>query len=376
MTQSTHVARRRAKAGVACVLAFGTAMALSSCGTVSKLTTSKAISQSIDRVCTQPALRVQFSVGVTASQLQQIAAKSGDSKLTPAEARALSTGSIFFSVQTGHGEALDSRQAATDKDDSADFGLQIGSDIPIEVRYVQQALYARVDAKTLLTDAGQDPAEAGELSNALREANSFVPGLATLAEGGWVEVDASSLQTLGKLFRQYASSLGAGSSSASQSQIRSMATALRKDLVGAIEDNATYQNLGTHSGRTGYGVTVNVHGFLDQFAPDLQKDLNLIPGALGNQASSAIKKAEAKVPANRTVVLHLFVQNNRLQELDLDLNQFARHPMPFPVPLRMALSTPSPIAAPASATTLDLSKLPSLLGGMLGSLGGAAHAAT
>jgi hypothetical protein len=141
--------------------------------------------------------------------------------------------------------------------------------------------------------------------------------------------------------------------------------------VNSIKDHSTYQNEGTQNGQTEYGVTVNVHGFIDQFAPALQKDLNMVPGGFGTKASSALKQREAKIPATQTVVFHLFVQDNKVNEVDLDVNQFAgKDKMPFPVPVKLNISTPpTPIAAPAGATPLDLSRLPQLIGNLFSSLG-------
>jgi hypothetical protein len=364
---------RLAPAMLPAAVVLAAALVLGACGTVSKLTTGRAISESVTRIGSQSGVSLRFSIGVDQSQVQQIAQKGGG-RITPAEAQALATGSVFFSEETGHGEALDSPQAATDPADSVDFGVQVGNDVPIEVRYVQQALYARLDFTTLLADTGQDPAKARSIAGFLAQGNAYVPGLAALGQGKWVEVTPAALKALSGMLNQYAGTLGG--SKPSKSQIRAMVTALRNDLVNSIKDNSTYKNLGTQNGETEYGLTIDVHGFVNQFGPALERDLDSVPGGLGTKAAAGLKRAEAKIPAGQTVVLDLFVQDNKVSEVDVDLNQFAgKHKMPFPVPLKLNISTPLPITAPAGATPLDLSKLPQLIGGLFSGLGHSSGAA-
>lgn len=358
---------RRLRAASALVVAGG--LALGACGTVSKLTTGRSISDSISAIGNQSSVSLRFSLGIDQNQAMQLSRRDGGTPMSPAEARALTTGSIFFSEQTGHGEALNSKQAATDHANSVDIGLQIGNDVPVEIRYVEQALYARVDVNQLLSDTGQDTRNAASFSSDLQQANRYVPGLGALGQGKWVEVTQSGLKSLSGLLNQYASSLGGSNSQPNRDQVRNMATSLRKDLTKSLQDNATYKNLGTQDGQTEYGVTVDVHGFLNQFGPALQNDLNSIPGGLGTKASNALKQAETKIPAKQTVVVNLFVQSNKLTQVQLDANQFAgKDKMAFPVPVKLDISTPPAITAPSGATPLDLSKLPQLISGLFSGL--------
>src|SRR5206468_7279982 len=86
-----------------------------------------------------------------------------------------------------------------------------------------------------------------------------------------------------------------------------------------------------------------------------------IPGAsdIGNQMAAAL----AKVP--QTVTLELWVKDNKMQEVDLDLNQFA-HKYPFALPLRVMIAAGSPVAVPRGATPLQISGIAGLLGGLAG----------
>ncbi len=70
----------------------------------------------------------------------------------------------------------------------------------------------------------------------------------------------------------------------------------------------------------------------------------------------------------------LWVKNNKAQELDIDINQFA-HTFPFAVPVRIVIAPGSPVAAPSGATPLQLSKIAGLLGGLGSMRQGQAQAA-
>jgi hypothetical protein len=333
-------------------------------------TPQQAVEQAITALGQQSSLGARFSLGITAAQAQQISAKSGSS-ITAAEAKALSEGSFFFDIQTGNGEALDSKQVATDTKTAFDIGLQLGSDAPIEVRYVDQNLYVRAQIGTLLSDVGQNPASASSFQSGLSKLDTYVPGLGALGQGQWVEATHASLHQLGTLLKQYESSLGASQPSASQ--LQALSPKLRKDFDTSFQATSTYQNLGTSNGRTEYGLTLQVHNFLTQFGPELQTDLSSLPLGVGNTYGGDVSKAAAKVPVGQTAVLDLYVSNSKLDEADLDLNQFAsaKDKMSFPVPLRVALSSPPQITAPSGATPLDLSKLPALIQQIVGSrLGG------
>ena len=304
------------------------------------------------------------------AQVQQLAKKSNPSGMTDAEANALSNGSIFFNIQTGHGEKLSSAEAKTDSANSYEFGLDVGSDTLIDVRYVDQNLYVQAQLSTLLTDVGSSTKDSS-IQGTLQQADQVVPGLAALGEGKPVEISHASLNSLSGLLKQYASSLGSGGAAVNPSQYEAVYGQLAHDVTTALKANSTLVNAGTSGGRTDYKATVNVQGFLNQVGPALQTDLASVPG-VGGDLAKGLSQAKSQIPANQTAVADLFVENGTLQEIDVDLNQFASaaDKAPFPVPVKVAFGTPPSISAPSGATQVDLSKLPTLLGGLMGGLGG------
>jgi hypothetical protein len=68
----------------------------------------------------------------------------------------------------------------------------------------------------------------------------------------------------------------------------------------------------------------------------------------------------AKIPAGLKATVQLWVQNNKAQELDFDLNQFD-HKYAFPVPLKVVIAEGTTVQAPSGATAIDLSPIAGLL---------------
>ncbi|HET6963280.1 MAG TPA: hypothetical protein VFH58_00820 [Acidimicrobiales bacterium] len=335
----------------------------------------QAVTTAFGNVGKESGVRLTFSLPLSVDQIQQLNKSTSSTTMPPAAAEALSSGSIFFSVSTGHGEALNSQQAATDKDNSVDLGFTVKGNTPVEIRYVGQALYIHADIAQVLSDVGQaNNASAAKVGSTLQQADQFVPGLGALGQGKWVELSKQSIQSLQpylkQLQQQAQQSTGSTSETTlSQAQIRSVLGKLEADLRTAINGNVTFASLGNSNGRTEYSATANVSGFANSILPLIQRDLSSLPG-FGSMTSNDISKAQKSIPPGQTAVVNLYVSNNKLSEADLDVTQFMKTNKPsFPVPVRMAVDNPGQIAAPPGATQLDLSKLPTLLQGLMGGLG-------
>src|SRR5581483_1141419 len=97
---------RRAPVRAASVMVLAAGLALAACGSPSKAPPKQAVGQSLGSISDQSSISVRISLGLTPSQIQQLSKKDGSQGMTSAQANALSQGSIFFDVQTGHGEKL------------------------------------------------------------------------------------------------------------------------------------------------------------------------------------------------------------------------------------------------------------------------------
>ena len=350
--------------------AIGASLILTACGGGSKgngsgngLTSSEtpqqAVQTAVAKLGAQPEIKLVLTLPISAGQVKQLSSQGGGKPATDAQAHAISTGSVFLNVATGSGEALDSTQAMTDPNDSVDFGLTIGGNTPFEILYSGQNLYARVQLQQLLTDVGENPAKASQFANQLNSLNTFVPGISQLGTGAWVEIDHASLQSLAPLLKQIESSSG---STADPSTLKTDIMRLRTQLLTAVRANSTFKSTGADH----YNVTVQVSNLLSTIKPEIQNAVANIPG-LGADVTKALTKMQAGIPAGQTAVIELSTSGGKLSQAQMDLNQFAgKDKVNFAVPVRVDFTSPGAAQAPANATKLNVSRLPTLLGGLLG----------
>ena len=368
----------RTKVHMVAALAVGGALTLAGCSNggrggspagnvTSTMTPEQAVATAVKNVVAQSSVQIVFSLDLTTAQVEQFGRVGGHPAPTAAEAQAISTGKIFVTAATGHGEALTSAAAETDAQRSLDMGLTIGGDTPFEVRYVDQNLYVRAQIQKLFSDVGQSPTSASKFTSEVNSLNAFVPGLSSLAAGDWVEVDHASLDSLGAALKQPA---GTSAPSVSVSQ----AVKLAGQLVGVLETNSTFTSLGSSGGRDEYSMSLNVSGFATSALSILQTFSSSIP-VVGSKVGSILSKVQGKIPSGLTAVTDLYVSDSRLSEADLDLNQFD-HKYPFAIPLKVVFSSPGAPSAPSGATNLDLSKLPALLGRIVSGLSGSNSSAS
>jgi hypothetical protein len=368
---------------VLAVAAIGT-MALAACSSGSKSgagatgssntstqTAAQAVSAALHNLGRQSSLSVTISLPITQAQANQLnQMNTSGSKLTPAEMHALTTGSIFLDVATGSGEPLNSQKAQTDSKNSIDFGLTVNGNTPVEIRYVNQNLYLHLRISQLLTDVGQKPGSAGQFTQALGMADQYVPGLAALGRGDWVELTHQSIVGLEPTLKQLGqkaqqSSGNTSASTASPQQTRNAVLKLVGDLTNDLKANTTFVDLGNSNGRTHYSGTVNVSAVANAAIPILQNDLKAIP-AFGSSASNSLGHAQSSIKPGMRATADLYVSSNKLSEVDVNVAQFAKNRPDFQVPLRFAFGSPGSISAPSGATQLQTSKLPAMLGALAG----------
>ncbi len=339
--------RRIGLGGLAAVAAA--AVVLGACGSTTPASAppQQAVNDAFRSLGSQPGATLRVSLGVTGKQLQQITAGDGSHALTTTAADDIAATSVV----------VDLNGRSTDRNGQFGLAVHVGtapaaSSDPVELRYVNQTFYLRADLATLEKDLGQSTSAAGGLQSALAspDANNSVPGLSALGQGNWVSVPASELAGL-------LQAAGGSGSSASDQQMQQMWTQLRN----AFSDNATYTKVGTTGGRTHYTASLALKPFVQDVEQSLPASLGSLPGAssVGKQVNDAVGQL-----GHRKLVADVWVRDNKVQEIDVDLNQFD-HKYGFAVPIRIQIGAGAPVVAPSGATPLDLSRLGGLLGGML-----------
>jgi hypothetical protein len=341
--------------------AAGAMLALGACGNpIAHLTTERAIGNAVSKEFAQPGVNLQISLGVTPGQMVRInQIEHGDSSFTPQVASALARTSLVVNVYPGHGESLQSKQFASDSDNQYQFALQVGGAKLVDVRYLNDLLYAQADLAKLLSDFGAPPPAASKIQSELEQGNQFVPGLSALGQGDWVSANPKTLAPMLKAG-------GSNSSNAPASTVN--VSKLLNDLKSALTSNTSYANLGTHGGRTEYQLKVQARQFVRTLASTLPNDLAAaVPGtgSVASQVSKALNQAQTQIGPGQTIAVQLWVKDNKAQEVDLDINQFV-HKFPFAVPLRFVLAGGTPVTVPSNVTPLDFSNVSGLLGGLMG----------
>jgi hypothetical protein len=370
----TPVKRRPRFTAVALAGALGATVTLGACSNSSKSgggggstknitsgeSPSQAVQTAIGNLGQQSSLSLAFSLPVTASQAQQIF-----TGVSSSDAQQITTGSIFFTEASGHGEALDSSQAKTDAQNSYAFGLTLGGSNPLEFRYVDQNIYLRVQAEQLATDFGKSTSSVQKATSQLSALNTYVPGITALGAGNWVEITHAGIQSLEGVLKQAEQSTS--STTLNSGQLQNQFLQLRTKILAALQTDSTFTSLGSTGGRSEYSVTVQIANFLNTISPAISSAFSSIPG-YGSKVSSGLQQAQSSLPSGQTATADLYVSNNKVSEIDFDVNQFTKK-YSFPIPVRISVSSPGGPGAPSGATVLDLSKLPSLLQGLLGSSG-------
>jgi hypothetical protein len=350
----------------ATILAAG--LALAACGTQSKLTPQQSVQNALNNLGAQSSLKVSVSLHLSSSQIESLSAADGGTAAPAAAAKAISQGAFFLGLQSGHGESLNSQRFTTDDSDRLALGLSSGSSTPVELRLVDQTVYLHLNPSELSNLGGSSTGS--NLASDLQKAAQVLPGLSSLAHGGWVSVSLSELQSLEGMLSELG---GAGSSSNTTSNLPTAASELRSQLINALGAHATYAYEGSSGGRSEYLVTLNVKGFVDEMAPVIQQgvsSLSGLPSSMTSKLSDIGSKISKEVPAGKTVKMTLYVKNGVASEIDFDLRQ-AGVKANFAVPLRIAFSQTT-IDKPSGATPLNLSNLPQMLQGVLGNSSSAA----
>jgi hypothetical protein len=350
--------------------AAAAATLLGACGNTTPAASAppqQAVSSAFDALGSQSSVAMHISLGVTGSQLQKLAGKDDSGGLTLTAANDLAATSIVVDLNTGNNQPLN-KQTSTDSSAQFGLGVHVGTatpnsakpDIanPVELRYVNQTFYVLADLPTLLTDLNQSPAAAAGFQSAVEstEANNVVPGLAALGQGEWVSVSASDLNTL----LQGLQTMMPGAAGTSGSSIS--AQQLWSELRTAFTANAHFSKVGSpHNGRTHYTAALAVKPFIQDVERLLPASLGSVPGAtsIGKQVNDAVGKI-----GNRKLVTDVYVSDNKVQEIDIDLNQFDNQ-YGSAVPLRIQIGTGTTVQPPPNPTQLNLSKVGQLLGGML-----------
>ncbi|MBL7255846.1 hypothetical protein [Paractinoplanes lichenicola] len=222
--------------------------------------------------------------------------------------------------------AYDKGGPGTD-DDKSSLAATVDGVTGTEVRFVGGVVYAKAPVSELAAKFGATPAEVKELSGGTSEFDAFFAGQ-------WVSIDLTAL------------SKDAPTPTTGPDQQKALAeftTSATNLLEGADvkRDGADDKHLIVTSS------TTKAYAEAKRFATAVEPSL-----------AAQFKKA----PADKPIVLDLWIDNGKLTAAELDVLQFVDGATGR-VAARLEVSEPQAIEAPTGATKLDLSTMPYFGGG-------------
>lgn len=356
----------------AAALAVTGAVGLTACssGGASHATPISSVQSAIQELGKQSSLQMSFSLPITPAQWDQVnSAGSGTGLLPQNLAKGLSQRSTFLIVQTGHGEAITSAEADTDAANAYAVGMNIGSNTPIDIRYVGQNLYVLCNIDQLANDYGLPASIHASIKQSLKQSLNrilpIIPGLNALLDGRWVKIPHASVQQILSLLKA-TESRQFGGSFRSVPQARQSVQRLMDQVATILKNGTDVNQIGNTGGETHYTATLHINTVFSQLELPVEQFLSSL-GSKASAARSLVKSGwasqAAKIPPNTTAVVDLYTQSGDLAGVSIDVNQFAtgKNKVSFPLPETLKFSSPPILSAPTGATPINLSNLPSIL---------------
>jgi hypothetical protein len=364
------------------------AIGIAGCGTAKQLSAKQHVSQALSGFGDASSAGFTLSLDTTAADLEAISSAQGDpmSASDKSTVAKLLAGEIEVDVQEPDGKTFADMEKSSGKaqpdltsllNDPAALGallkkqgsfstsVRLSGDSLVDLRTVDGVIYARADVKKILTLAGQDSSKLDQ------ELSGLPPALAPLAkaaQGQWVSIDLVKAAQAAKdkgLLKALPTS--APSASVDPAKVQKLIA----DLKAAYQQKATITDLGDSGKGTGYRLAAPAK----QVAQAVSGDLVAL---VGPSAGPQVQKAIAQIP-DKTFSLDLWVKDDKLSAVALDLTQFLKKPV---TGKKLALDVAvdvggGKVSAPSGATEIDvkslLGQLPSgLLSGGLGGMSGVA----
>jgi hypothetical protein len=324
----------------------------------SKETPAQAAQAGFTGLAGQNAVTSTLKLDITPADLVALSADDGSKGLTTAEANVIAGGTIVIAAKSnGSSFASDAKSGSTSGEQVALSVNGGGASNLFQLVVTGKTLYARADVSEIAMLAGADTSELDQIGAEAPAQYSFIKD--ALA-GKWLKVDLTQLESLAK---QDASSTGA---SAQPTVAPSQIAALEGTFTKIFQTDVTVTRaavdptLGDHLVLTGNSRTVGT-----DLVTALKSSFTTIPGA--SQAFAEFKPAS--IPS-KNVTIDEYVKNGQLSALKLNLNQFFDATDAAAAKgtdsVEIDFTDSATIAAPATATNVDLSGL----SGLLGSLGG------
>jgi hypothetical protein len=228
-------------------------------------------------------------------------------------------------------------------DDKAMVNAVIDGVTGLEIRVVDQVTYVKAPVSELVTKFGGSAADIEEMR---KEMGAAVPGIDTLVDGGWVSMSAADLAKLSEGTTNVAPSTDPQQADKLAAEVKASAQSL---IEGA-------QVVRDEKDKTHLVVTTSTVKAYEQ-GKHLVESMAKIGGESASGLLDETLGSELdKPPADKPIVLDLWVDNGGFKAFEINLLQFADGSTGRAT-LRVEVSAGTDIAAPGDAEKLDVAKI-------------------
>jgi hypothetical protein len=240
---------------------------------------------------------------------------------------------------------------------NVEFEVTAGGTEFFDIRSVGGALYAKANVPQLVQLSGKSTAD---LTAAMGQVPpDFQAPVQALMAGKWVGVSAQDLKGLEQMAKSFGGGdLGAAATTASPNT--QMLASMETSLMKALTQDATVKDLG--------GGKLEVSGKVKVIGQDILGTLSPMMSSIPGKSKADLDKTRESlnsIPDSETVTFDVWLKNNQISELQLDMAQFLPKDQSggghLPVDAKFSQDA-AKVSAPDGVTNIDVQKL-------LGSLG-------
>jgi hypothetical protein len=233
-------------------------------------------------------------------------------------------------------------------DDMALINATIDGVTGAEIRVIDKVAYVKVPVAELAAKFGVSTAD---IRSFQRETDSAIPGISTLLNGGWVSVAAADVEKLGKGSTGVAPSADPAQNERLAAELKTSAERLLDGAQVVRDDKDKTHLVVTTTTVKAYEEAKRLVGAMEKVAGEAAS------GTLSETFGARLEKP----PADKPIVVDLWVDNGNFKAFELNVLQFVEGNTGRAT-LRVDISTGADITAPDGATKLDLSKFSKSIG--------------
>jgi len=367
MPMTTSISKKRSVRALTMTIAVGAVAGLSLTACSSSGTSgSSGGNNSAGKTPTEALAAAVHNINSGNAESFQLSVKPDDAMITAmskdsdpqsaAIAKSLfSNGGIVMKFTASAGKPLKDLKAGENA--NVELDLTAGGTDFFDIRTVNGALYAKANVPQILKLAGKS---ASDLNSQMGQVPpDFQAPLQALLAGKWVGVSAQDLKGL----EQMAQNFGNGDLTSTPTSSKAgtqMLAGIESQLMKAMTQDATVTDKGNGQYQVSGKVKVIGQDVLQAFTPVL----NSVPG----KSKTDIDKLRTdlnSVPDSENITFDVWLKNNQISELQVDLAQFLPADQTggghLPIDAKFSQSANS-VSAPSDVTNIDVQKLLSSFG--------------